>query len=70
VQKTTYSILYAKWAFAQGHKRIARRVADEVIDELERSLKKRDNLPVRQCLAFAKRFESFIRRVAEGATSS
>jgi len=69
VQKTTYSILYAKWAFAQGHKRVARRVTDEVIGELERSLKKKSSTTLRQCLAFAKRFEGFMRRAAEGAIS-
>jgi hypothetical protein len=68
-QKTTYSILYAKWAFAQGNKRVARRVATEVIDELEKSLKKRNSTPLRQCLAFAKRFEGFISRAAEGVSS-
>ena len=70
MQKTTYSILYAKWAFAQGHKRVARRVAAEVIDELQRSQKKRNSRPIQQCLAFAERFESFMRRASKGAVSA
>jgi hypothetical protein len=61
-QKATYHVLYAKVAFARGHKRVANRITSEIIDELERSLKKNKSLLSEQCLAFARRFMDFMKR--------
>jgi hypothetical protein len=59
-RKAHCHMLYALGASARGNKRVAKKIAAEIANDLEQSLKKREGLLARDCLAHARRFLKFI----------
>ena len=55
-QEARYCLLYAKGALARGHRRIAKKIASEMVQKLHRSLKKRRSLLGQQCLTVTQKF--------------
>jgi len=52
-QSAHYRLLYAKGAFSRGHKRVAVRTAEQVRDELRRSLRRRKSMLGKRLLGLA-----------------
>jgi hypothetical protein len=61
-KRAHYHLLYAKGAFARGHKRVANRVAVAIANDLEQSLKRRKSLLAQECLAYTKKFLDHVKR--------
>ena len=62
-QSAHYRLLYAKGAFARGHKRVAYRTATAIASDLERSLRGRPrNLLGRQLLRLTREYLDHIRK--------
>ena len=55
-RKAHCHLLYAKFAFVRGHKRVAYRVATAIAKELERSLRKRKSLLAKHLLTLAREY--------------
>jgi hypothetical protein len=55
-QSAHYRLLYAKGAFARGHKRVAYRTAKAVAGDLERSLRRRKSLLGKHLLKLTKEY--------------
>jgi len=55
-QEAHYRLLYAKGALARGHRRIAKKTASEMVQKLQRSLKKRRSSLGQQCLMLMRKF--------------
>jgi len=66
-QSAHYRLLYAKGAFARGHKRVAYRTAAGVAQDLERSLKRRKSLLAKRLLTLTREYLDHI-KTSEGAT--
>lgn len=61
-RKALIHLIYARGAFARGHKQVAKRVAMEIIEELEKSLKKRKSRSEKEMLALTKNFLDRIKK--------
>lgn len=59
-QSAHYRLLYAKGAFARGHKRVAYRTAKAVAGDLERSLGRRKSLLGKHLLKLTKEYLEYI----------
>ncbi|MGA3010306.1 MAG: hypothetical protein ABSD72_08600 [Terracidiphilus sp.] len=55
-RKGFYHLIYARGIFDRGHKKMAKRIAVDIIEELENSLKKRKSRSLKQTLAAMKNF--------------
>jgi hypothetical protein len=60
-QSAHYRLLYAKGAFARGHKRVAYRTAKTVAGDLERSLRRRKSLLGKHLLRLTREYLDHIR---------
>jgi hypothetical protein len=59
-RKAHFWLIFAKQALARGHKRIAKRITSQIIDDLKVVMDKRRNPLAEACLVFAKKIHDSI----------